>query len=173
MNRQHWFKAVLSDWPVTQKNCETILYLNFNPSRATWKTRDYSLTWLTLALIMGCAAQQQASCEVPHPPPPPTHQKCVRFENTQHHSAPMWIQSLIPPINEKKSLLMLTELRGGCVMSIITLSSSFLSASCFHSLINILHFELIKRNKRAQKHPWTDASNDMQKLFQRPVHNAF
>lgn len=88
MNRQRWFKAVLSDWPVMEKNCETILYLNFNPARVTWKTRDYSLTWLTLALIMGCAAQQQASFEVPHAYPPPTPSKCVRFKNTQHRSAP-------------------------------------------------------------------------------------
>lgn len=105
MSRQHWFKAVLSDWPVMEKNCETILYLNFNPTRATWKTRDYSLTWLTLALIMGCVAQQ-ASFEVPHPHPPEMRQ----IWKYSTPSAPMWIQSIIPPINKKKSLL--TELPG-------------------------------------------------------------
>lgn len=35
------------------------------------------------------------------------------------------------------------------------------------------NFKLIKRNKRVQEHPRTDAGNDMQKLFQRPAHNAF
>lgn len=84
MKGQGWFTAVLSDWPVMEKNGETILYLNFNPTRVTWKTRDFSLTWLTWALIMGCAAQaQQASFEVPNAHP----QKCVRFKNTQHLSA--------------------------------------------------------------------------------------
>lgn len=59
MTMARWFKAVLSDWAVMEKNCGTILYLNSNPTRVTWKTRDYSLTWLALALIMGSAAQHK------------------------------------------------------------------------------------------------------------------
>lgn len=125
---------VIGQW--WKKNCGTILYLNFNPTRVTWKTRDYRLTWLTLALIMGCAAQQQASFEAtPHPP--------EMWIQIWKHSTPFCpdVNSIYYTTNKWKEILMNADRAPwswGGVTCIITLSSSYLSPFCFHSLINIV-----------------------------------
>lgn len=170
MERQHWFKAVLSDWPVMEKNGETILYLNFNPTRLTWKTRDYSLTWLTLALTMGCAAQQQASFEVPHPHLP---QMCHFQKYSTSFCPDVNLIYIIPPINEKKSLFILTELPGA--QGVRRPSSPF--SSSYLSLINTLPQNFIL-NQSKEARECRNTLKQMQAMtcksfFQRPAHNAF
>lgn len=72
--------------------------------------------------------------EVPHPHPP---EMCQIWK----YSTPFCpdVNSIYYTTNKWKEIFInRAPWSSGCLMSIITLSSSYLSPSCFHSLINIL-----------------------------------